>query len=61
MGNGWYGHKDLFGKDTIYCTSDDLLEFYTDYNTAYGMFINLWVQDDGTFETEYISASQFPG
>ena len=61
FGNGWYGSKDLFGKDTTYCTVGDLLEFYTDNTTAYGININLRAQYDGNFETEYITASQFPG
>lgn len=61
FGNGWYGTKDLFGKETAYCTVGDLLEFYTDYTTAYGININLRAQYDGNFETEYITASQFPG
>ena len=61
FGNGWFGPKDLFGKDTTYCTVSDLLEFYTDYTTAYGININLRAQYDGNFETENINASQFPG
>lgn len=60
-GDTWYGPKELFGEDTVYSTSDELLEFYTDRTTAYGNTIELWAQYSGNFETEYISASQFPG
>lgn len=60
-GKSWYGLDQLFGEETLYSTSDELLEFYTDYSTAYGHSLELWSQYDGNFETENIDATQFPG
>lgn len=60
-GTTWYGLDQLFGKETLYSTSDELMEFYTDYSTAHGHSLELWSQVGGNFETENIVASQFPG
>ena len=60
-GKTWYGQEYLFGEKTMFSTSDELLEFYTDYTSVYGNTLELWAQYDGNFETENINASQFPG
>ena len=59
-GDTWYGAKDRFGPDTVYYTSDDLLEFYTDNSHAYGHTLELWLQKDGNFDADRIYSSSFP-
>lgn len=59
-GDTWYGTEHKFGPRTAYFTSDDLLHFYTTYNTIYGNTLELWAQYNGNFETEIITASSFP-
>lgn len=60
-GTEWYGMSKLFGEDTLYFEGNDLLIFYTDYTTHYGNTVELWEQVGGNFDTDPISASEFPG
>lgn len=59
-GKEWYGESSLFGEDTAYSSSSDLLEFYTDYTTFYGSTLELWPQYNGNFDTHYIDEDDFP-
>ena len=60
-GDIWCGTQYKFGADTAYFSSDDLLDFYTTADTAYGVTLELWAQYNGNFETDEISESAFPG
>ena len=59
-GETWYGTKNRFGPNTVYYSSDDLLEFYVDENYYNGHTLELWLQTDGNFDRSVISESQFP-
>lgn len=59
-GETWYGVTELFGENTVYSSSDELLEFYTDSTTAYGNTLELWAQYGGNFETVLIAENEFP-
>lgn len=59
-GETWYGRMALFGEDTVYCTSDDLLEFYSTYEYYNGVTLELWAQYNGNFETTIIDERNFP-
>lgn len=59
-GETWYGEKLKFGDDTRYYSSDDLLEFYVEGDTAIGNTISLQKQTNGNFETDAIPESIFP-
>lgn len=58
-GEDWYGRAKLFGEETAFFTSSDLLEFYTDYTTFYGHTLELWEQVNGNFSTTEINESAF--
>lgn len=60
-GDVWYGTLYKFGVDTAYFSSDDLLDFYTSYDSTYGVTLELWAQYNGNFETDEISETAFPG
>lgn len=60
-GDVWYGTQYKFGEDTAYFSSDDLLDFYTSYDSTYGVTLELWAQYNGNFETGEISETAFPG
>lgn len=59
-GSTWYGQHDLFGSGTMYYTSSELLNFYSDTEYYNGTTLELWRQTNGNFETESIDASDFP-
>lgn len=59
-GETWYGVKYKFGENTLYYSSDDLLEFYIDNNYCNGHSIQLWEQTNGNFDTDTILESAFP-
>lgn len=59
-GTKWYGVKEKFGPNTVYTTSEELLEFTQDSQYVYGHTITLYKVEDGNFDTEAISASEFP-
>lgn len=60
-GEEWFGKNKLFGEDTVYNTSYELLEFYTDYTSANGVSLELWAQTGGNFDTVEIDEATFPG
>ena len=60
-GDSFYGSKLLFGENTSYFTSDDLLDFYCDGRYYNGHTITLYPVRNGNFDTEKISESSFPG
>ncbi len=59
-GINWYGVKEKFGPNTVYTTSEDILEFTQDSQYVYGHTITLYKVEGGNFDTESISASEFP-
>ncbi len=59
-GDTWYGPHDKFGNETMYFSSDDLLDFYADSEYYNGTTLELWLQRDGNFKTENIDAADFP-
>lgn len=60
-GTEWYGRAKLFGEDTGYFTSNELLSFFTDYTTFYGHTLELWLQSGGNFDTHEIDSGEFFG
>lgn len=60
-GKTWYGKENRFGPDTVFCTSDKYLEFYTDDSTTYGHTLSLILQTYGNFDSRNIKESEFPG
>ena len=59
-GSDFYGTKLLFGDNTHYYASDDLLSFYSDSQYYNGHTITLKSTYNGNFDTDPISESQFP-
>ena len=59
-GSTWYGQRELFGSDTRYYTSDNLLIFYADEEYYNGCTLELWKQSDGNFSTEETIKSHTP-
>lgn len=59
-GPTWYGKTALFGDNTVYCTSSELLEFYADYQYYNGVTLELWPQYNGNFNTTVIDEKSFP-
>lgn len=60
-GETWYGPRDLFGEDTTYSSSSELLKFYDDGTYYMGHTLELWRQSGGNFNTHSIDESDFPG
>lgn len=60
-GKTWYGKEKRFGPDTVFCTSDEYLDFYTDDTTTYGHTLSLILQTYGNFDSRNIKESEFPG
>lgn len=59
-GMNWYGDDDLFGKETRYYETGDVLEFYkTEVEIMY-QSVELIKQEGGNLETDPISESDFP-
>lgn len=59
VGDNWYGEKDLFGKDTIYSKSDDVMLFEHRGNEIIGHTVELFLQKNGNLITKEISANEF--
>lgn len=59
-GETWYGEKLKFGPDTIYSSSEELLEFYSDDQYYNGVDLELWKQSGGNFSTHTVDESSFP-
>ncbi len=59
VGNNWYGKKDLFGKDTIYSQSEDMMSFERRGNEIIGHTVELFLQRNGNLITKSISSNQF--
>ena len=59
-GNNFYGTKLLFGENTHYYASDDLLTFYADSKYYNGHTLTLKATINGNFDTNPIAESQFP-
>ena len=59
-GTVFYGTTDLFGDETCYYSSDDLLSFYTDSRYYQGHTITLMPVSNGNFDTDPIPKNQFP-
>lgn len=59
-GSNFYGTKLLFGDNTHYYASDDLLSFYSDSQYYNGHTITLKSTYNGNFDTDPISESEFP-
>ena len=59
-GSDFYGTKLLFGEDTHYYASDDLLTFYSDTQYYNGHTITLKATYNGNFDTDPIPETQFP-
>ena len=53
-GRNWYGIDYKFGDETIYSTSSDTLNFYEDGDSVWGHTIELYMQEDGNFDTHDI-------
>ena len=60
-GDEWNGPDEKFGENTVYSSSDDLLDFYTDSQYAQGHALELWRQAGGNFSDYSIDESTFPG
>lgn len=60
-GPTWYGKEGRFGRDTVFCTSDEYLDFYTDDYTTYGHTLSLIPQTYGNFDSRNIKETDFPG
>lgn len=60
-GETWYGAQDLFGEDTAYSSSSELLDFYDDGTYYMGHTLELWMQSGGNFSTYSVNESDFPG
>ena len=57
----WIWTEQRLKKEiTVYCTSDDLLEFYSTYEYYNGVTLELWAQYNGNFETTIIDERNFP-
>ena len=56
-GQVWYGRALLFGEDTIYTKSDELLDFYADGDIVYGWTITLDTYTDIGDELPYSTIS----
>lgn len=59
-GETWYGTAFLFGENTKRYTSDDYLSFYADKEYYNGVTLELWLQNNGNFDTESVSEANFP-
>lgn len=59
-GTTFYGTKLLFGDNTRYYDSDDLLTFYAGNEYYNGHTITLYSVYDGNFDTDEISEKNFP-
>lgn len=59
-GTDFYGVKDLFGDDTEFYASDNLLSFYFVGGFYNGHTITLYPVSNGNFDTEKIPESSFP-
>ena len=59
-GNTFYGTKMLFGTDTMYYSSDELLEFYADSDHYTGHTITLKTTTGGNFDTDPVAENIFP-
>lgn len=59
-GKDFYGTELLFGDNTQYFSSDELLTFYSDSEYYRGHTITLKSTLNGNFETVPISEDQFP-
>lgn len=58
-GDTWYGLSYLFGSDTVYSKSDDILSFTFDGEYYNGHTITLYPVSNGNMSTEIISADEF--
>lgn len=58
-GSYWYGLKYLFGINTAYYKSDDILEFVKQGNKIAGYTITLYEVPNGNFHTDSINANEF--
>ena len=58
-GEKWYGHKHLFGPDTVYSKADTTFDFSSDGNRVTGYTITLYGVKDGNLQTSKISAEEF--
>ena len=59
-GKNWYGIYYKFGAETVYCTSDELLNFWKDSYFVHGQTLELYEQPNGNFSTKNINDSAFP-
>ena len=59
-GNKFYGTELLFGDNTRFYASDELLSFYTDSQYYNGHTITLKTIANGNFDTDPIPENQFP-
>ncbi|MBQ1436234.1 MAG: hypothetical protein IIZ19_10100 [Clostridia bacterium] len=60
-GSTWYGPKDKFGYNTDFYEAEGTFRFYQDDEYVYGHTVELYEQENGNLETDYIPASEFPG
>ncbi len=56
----WYGTEFKFGADTVYKTTDEVFNFYTSGNYAYGTELTLYTVSGGNLSTKEIDGSDFP-
>ena len=60
-GKTWFGSEDLFGDETTYYTTDNLLNFFFDGDDYNGYTLEIQSQNVGSFEADAIDKSEFPG
>ena len=58
-GKTWYGEKDLFGPETSYNKSDNLLSFLDKGYYLQGQSLTLYKTPNGNLSTQEIDASDF--
>ena len=59
-GDTYYGKELLFGANTQYYSSDELLEFYASSQYYEGVTLTLYSVYNGNYDTDPINASEFP-
>ena len=59
-GETWYGESLLFGPDTMYYASDEILEFYADSESYVGNSLTLQLSTNGNYESHYVDPKDSP-
>lgn len=60
FGSTWYGLDGYFGSDTVWYTSDEILNFYETSTDYVGNTVTLYKVSDGNFDTYSVPSADVP-